>query len=1154
MVDRAAPLVLAGRRLARATSLTAALFLLLFAVIPPRVAWLPAAHAATGPVISMDGGMNPATVTVTPGITVTWTSTDGQKHRVRSTSGPTKFDSGGLNPGQSFTFTFGSLGTYAYVDDEHKNDPGAAGSVTVATSVPPGGGGGGGGGGGAASGTVNASIANRAFNPSSFSVTVGTTIVWTNNDKESHTVTARSGAFDSGNVGVGATYRTVFNTVGSFPFVCTIHPSMVGVVAVSAAGAPAPPPPPPPAPPPAPAPPPPPAAGSNTIQIIDYAFRPATITINAGTTLTWTNVGQAVHTVTAGDGSFASGNVRAGTGQYTHPFATAGTFTYICDIHPDMTATVVVNGAGGQPAPPPAPTTTVPIPVTPATGGIRIVDFNFEPTSITIAQGGSVTFVNAGVARHTATADDGSFDSGLMARGGVFRKEFAKAGTFTFYCQLHPQMKGTVLVTGAGGTPPPAAPPVAKPPTPATAGDVKMLDFAFSPTSISVKEGATVTFANNGQAPHTVTAKDGSFDSGFVQPGKTYVRTFARAGTFNYVCNIHPQMTATVLVSGAGGTPPPPAAPDAPKSAPPPATGDVRMLDFSFSPTDIRVVAGGTVTFGNAGQAPHTVTAKDGSFDSGFVPPGQQWIHTFAKAGTFNFICNIHPQMTGTLLVTGAGGEAPPPAAPEVTKTTPPPATGDVRMLDFSFSPGQIKVVQGGSITFGNAGQAPHTVTARDGSFDSGFVPPGGQWTHKFPATGTFSFLCQLHPQMTGTVLVTGANGEAPPPDQAPATSAAPTLPPGAGDVRMVDFGFAPAQITVVTGGKVSFANAGQAPHTVTAKDGSFDSKIVKPGETYDHVFAAAGTFNYFCDLHPQMTGTVLVTGANGEAPPPAAADSGGNEPPPLVLAAKVKVNPSSYEPSAVTIAIGGTVTWTIASEAPRYITADDQSFDSGLLAEGRTFTYTFKVAGTFGYHDRIVNGMAGSVNVVDPATAGTKGAAGDGRSAGVAIVDNSFDPPEVSVKAGGTVSWTNTGKAKHTVTVRDGSWTSDLLAFGARYQKTFDTPGTFDYYCTLHPGMVGKLTVTNDAGEAPAAVLDAAAPAAKDSAESSSSGGLGWLTLGNALVAVVAGGVAVSVLVFARTFKPGSGYEGLEVEAIDDGDDDPDDPGHARREIAASS
>ena len=123
MVDRAAPLVLAGRRLARATSLTAALFLLLFAVIPPRVAWLPAAHAATGPVISMDGGMNPATVTVTPGITVTWTSTDGQKHRVRSTSGPTKFDSGGLNPGQSFTFTFGSLGTYAYVDDEHKNDP-----------------------------------------------------------------------------------------------------------------------------------------------------------------------------------------------------------------------------------------------------------------------------------------------------------------------------------------------------------------------------------------------------------------------------------------------------------------------------------------------------------------------------------------------------------------------------------------------------------------------------------------------------------------------------------------------------------------------------------------------------------------------------------------------------------------------------------------------------------------------------------------------------------------------------------------------------------------------------------------------------------------------------------------------------------------------
>jgi plastocyanin len=83
---------------------------------------------------------------------------------------------------------------------------------------------------------------------------------------------------------------------------------------------------------------------------------------------------------------------------------------------------------------------------------------------------------------------------------------------------------------------------------------VSIVDFAFQPASVEIVTGGTVTWTNTGQAPHTVTADDGSFDSGTLSPGATFSQTFATAGTFTYHCNIHPQMTATVIVGGPGGS------------------------------------------------------------------------------------------------------------------------------------------------------------------------------------------------------------------------------------------------------------------------------------------------------------------------------------------------------------------------------------------------------------------------------------------------------------------------------------------------------------------------------------------------------------------------------------------------------------------------
>jgi plastocyanin len=82
---------------------------------------------------------------------------------------------------------------------------------------------------------------------------------------------------------------------------------------------------------------------------------------------------------------------------------------------------------------------------------------------------------------------------------------------------------------------------------------VSIVDFAFDPASVEVRSGDTVTWTNTGAAPHTVTADDGSFDSGQLAPGATFSQTFDARGDFTYHCEIHPQMTGTVSVTGGGG-------------------------------------------------------------------------------------------------------------------------------------------------------------------------------------------------------------------------------------------------------------------------------------------------------------------------------------------------------------------------------------------------------------------------------------------------------------------------------------------------------------------------------------------------------------------------------------------------------------------------
>jgi plastocyanin len=88
--------------------------------------------------------------------------------------------------------------------------------------------------------------------------------------------------------------------------------------------------------------------GTNEVWIQGMAFDPPTITVNAGTTITWTNKDAIAHTVTSDAGLFDSGNIGS-NGTYSYMFSTAGSFPYHCNIHTSMKATVVVKAVVSTP-------------------------------------------------------------------------------------------------------------------------------------------------------------------------------------------------------------------------------------------------------------------------------------------------------------------------------------------------------------------------------------------------------------------------------------------------------------------------------------------------------------------------------------------------------------------------------------------------------------------------------------------------------------------------------------------------------------------------------------------------------------------------------------------------------------------------------------
>jgi plastocyanin len=77
---------------------------------------------------------------------------------------------------------------------------------------------------------------------------------------------------------------------------------------------------------------------------------------------------------------------------------------------------------------------------------------------------------------------------------------------------------------------------------------VEIVDFAYDPDPVTIEEGGKVAWINRDSEPHTATADDDSFDTGTLEEGKLKSESFKEAGTYEYICSIHPDMKGTVEV------------------------------------------------------------------------------------------------------------------------------------------------------------------------------------------------------------------------------------------------------------------------------------------------------------------------------------------------------------------------------------------------------------------------------------------------------------------------------------------------------------------------------------------------------------------------------------------------------------------------------
>ena len=253
--------------------------------------------------------------------------------------------------------------------------------------------------------------------------------------------------------------------------------------------------------------------------------------------------------------------------------------------------------------------------------------------------------------------------------------------------------------------------------------DVSISGFAFQPAQLTITEGDTVRWTNHDSAPHTATADDNSFNSGYLATNATFSFAFASAGSFPYACLYHPTMTALIEVTAGGG-------------GHSDHFHEVSIAGLQFLPADLAIAIGDTVSWTNNDNMPHTVSAADNSFDSGNLSVGATFMHVFASAGDFAYVCEYHSNMSA------------------VIHAVEPAQRHDISIMGSEFIPAALTINVGDTVRWTNHDAMPHRVMNTDDEFLSDTLAPGESFEHVFLTEGSYLYLCFIHPDEMGEIHV----------------------------------------------------------------------------------------------------------------------------------------------------------------------------------------------------------------------------------------------------------------------------------------------------------------------------------------------------------------------------------------------------------------
>lgn len=293
-----------------------------------------------------------------------------------------------------------------------------------------------------------------------------------------------------------------------------------------------------------------------------------------------------------------------------------------------------------------------------------------------------------------------------------------------------------------------------------------------------------------------------------------------------------------------------------------------------------------------------------------------------------------------------------------------------------------------------------------------------------------------------------------------------PALAASAGEAAVVRISreVSPRELVVPPGTAVVFRNDDTERHRMRSRGGpvGFDTGDIEPGEAAVVVLRDTGDYPYVDERDRAASayhGSVVVS------PDAPAASTLPDATEPVPSEATVGMAGRTFSPAQTRIAAGGSVTF--RNDDDRDHTATGDSFDSGVLSPGSAFNQVFPEPGTFSYMCLIHPDMRGTVEVVaEPAASPGPSASpapdqlpGDAPAA-VQLIDFEMSPALLSVAAGTKVDFSNAGRAPHSATHREGTFDSGILAPGGTFSHVFDTPGVFEFFCLVHPTMVGRIEV----------------------------------------------------------------------------------------------